>query len=865
MVKPTRKISFRELFNISRLAIAHPWLTVSFWLAVTVAGIMAFSSLKYALFPDITFPVVVVNATAPFQTALETEAQLTTPIEQRLKSLPGLDEVRSSTYPGQTSVNLSFAVGTDLEESNNQVKTALQQLGLPKGAILKVIPFNLNESSVISYAIQSRQQTLAELTQIAQKQIVPSITRLPGVLKVDLLGVPSGASASEPAVSVTALPQSATAVMFNGQDALAIEVIKRGNANTLEVVSQVEKAIQQLQSTLPNVQLNLAATQANYIREAIQAMLEALALAVALSVLVILIFLGNWRATLISALAIPTSLLGTFIVMATFGFNLETITLLAIVLVIGIIVDDAIVDVENIIRHIENGEAPRKAAIFATNEIGLTVTAATLTIVAVFLPVGLMNGVVGQFFKPFGLTISASVLTSLLVARTLSPLLAVYWLKPTRPRREKLIWLHIVERYRNLLRWSLSHRSLVLGLALLIFIVGISLLPLIPKGFIPQLNRGEFNIFYTAPTNSSLSQSRAIAQKLEAFVLRSPQVQTVLTTVGSRQGEPNKGNLYVKLRSDSTIGTPQLEDQFRHSLPIIPNVTTSVEDIQLIETGEQKPLQVTLSGDNLSVLYNVAKAIKAQIQHLPGFADVTVTGEENQAGKIIDIEHLDSHRVAYISANLTDNLALGDATNRVVTIAKAILPPSVSLNLGGDSARISEIFGTFGTTLGLSVLCIMVVLLLLFQSWTAPLAIIFSLPLSLAGAMLALLVSRSQFGLISALGIIFLFGLTNKNAILLVDYINQLRRSGLTRSEAILKASPLRLRPILMTTVATILGMLPIALGLGAGSELRSPMAVAIIGGLVTSTLLSLIVVPVVYTLLEDWQFQVFKAKRSTF
>lgn len=857
MSKPIHNISLRERFNISRLAIARPWFTLGFWLAVAVAGILAFSSLKYALFPDITYPVVVVNATAPLPTALETEAKLTQPLEQRLRSLKKLEDFRSSTYPGQTTVSLSFPVGTALEEAVAQVKSTLKQLKLPEKASFQVIPLNLNESSAISYAILGRGQSLTELTQIAEKQIVPYIQKLPNVLKVELLG-----AAVDKSPSVANLTsQVASAVRFNGKDAIAIRVIKRGDANTLEVVNQVEKTVRQLRDRLPKVEITLAATQAGYISEAIQAMLEALAIAVALSVLVIFGFLGNWQATLISALAIPASLLGTFMVMATFKFNLETITLLALVLVIGIIVDDAIVDVENIIRHIENGEPPRKAAIAATDEIGLTVSAATMTIVAVFLPVGLMGGTIGQFFKPFGLTVSAAVLTSLLVARTLSPLLSVYWLKPKGYRREQMFWVGLIEQYRNLLSWSLSHRIQVLGAALLIFGMGIGLLPLIPKGFIPQLDRGEFNVTYIAPASTSLSQSRAYSQQLEAFLLRSPQVKTVLTTVGSRQGEPNQGNLYVNLRRDRTMRTSAIEDQLRHSLPKIPQVTTSIEDIKLVDTGDEKPLQLTLVGDNLSALARTADAIKAQLQQLPGFADVTTTGANS--GNVFEIERFNGRRVTDVSANLTNEVVLGDATNTAIAKAKALLPPGISLDLGGDSARIGEIFSSFGVTLGLSVVCILAVLILLFQSLVAPLAIIFSLPLSLAGAMLALLVSRSEFGIISAIGIIFLFGLTNKNAILLVDYINQLRRSGLPRSEAVLKAGPVRLRPILMTTAATILGMLPIAVGLGAGSELRSPMAIAIIGGLVTSTLLSLIVVPVVYTLLEDWYLRIFKGKFS--
>jgi multidrug efflux pump subunit AcrB len=336
-------------------------------------------------------------------------------------------------------------------------------------------------------------------------------------------------------------------------------------------------------------------------------------------------------------------------------------------------------------------------------------------------------------------------------------------------------------------------------------------------------------------------------------VRKSPAVETVFTTVGSREGEPNKGILYVKLKENRQIKTAELQDQFRSSLPNLPGVTTSVEDIQFVDTGGQKPLQISLRGNDLQALSKAAKAIKEKIQKLPGFADVTVTGETNPQGKVFQIERLNNQRVAYIGANLGKNLSLGNATDQVVAQAKAVLPAGVSLDLGGDSARLGEVFGSFGTTLALSALCIVVVLILLFKTWVDPVVIGVSLPLAVVGAMLALLFTKSDFGMISLIGFVFLLGLANKNAILIVDYINQLRQSGLERTEAILKAGPVRLRPIMMTTASTILGMLPIALGLGAGAELRSPMAVAIAGGLVTSTILSLIVVPVVYAILDDW------------
>ncbi|MDZ8183465.1 MAG: efflux RND transporter permease subunit [Nostoc sp. ChiSLP02] len=889
MVKLSNSKSAREFFNISRLAIKFSWLTVSFWIAVTVAGVLAFSSLKYALFPDITFPVVVVNATAPLATAVDTETKLTKPVEESLRSLKGLENIRSSTYPGQTAVALSFAVGTNLETSTKEVETSLKQVALPEGGTSKIIPLNLNESAAISYAIQSKTRNLTDLTKLAKDQIVPAIAKLPGVLKVSLLGDATATPLDPSKLSAAALTQQgSTLIRFNGQDALAFQVIKRGNANTLEVVSLVEKEVQRLRSTLKDVNLTLAATQAEYIRQATQSTIDSLLEAIVLSIVVIFPFLWNWRATLISALAIPTSILATFIVMAIYGFNLETITLLALALVIGSIVDDAIVDVENIMRHVDDGETPRQAALLATNEIGLTVTAATLTAVAVFLPIGLMGGVIGQFFKPFGITVSAAMLASMLVARTLSPVLAIYWLKPkssTSPRREAKIWVTFAQSYRNLLGWSLNHRKTVIGLALLSFIAGIALIPLIPKGFIPKLDRGEFNIAYTAPLPkipdlaqlggaggaklNSLSQSPIpnpqspipnplndsleVAKKLEAVVRKDPAVETVFTTVGSREGEPNKGTLYVRLKENREIATAQLQDQLRSSLPVLPGVTTSVEDIKFVDSGGQKPLEVALRGENLQSLSKAVKAIKQRIEKIPGFVDVTVTGESNSQGTVSQIERLNNQRVAYISANLSKDLSLGDATDRVVAEAKAVLPSDVSLNLGGDSAKLNEVFGSFGSTLALSALCIVVVLILLFKSWVDPLVIGVSLPLALVGAMLALLITKSDFGMISLIGFVFLLGLANKNAILLVDYINQLRSAGIDRTEAILNTGLVRLRPIMMTTASTLLGMLPIALGLGAGSELRSPMAVAIAGGLVTSTILSLIVVPVVYTILDDW------------
>ncbi|MDY7012532.1 MAG: efflux RND transporter permease subunit, partial [Cyanobacteriota bacterium] len=707
---PQKPATWRKRLNISRWAIARPWLTAGFWLAVATAGFFAFSSLKYALFPDITFPVAVVQAKAPFNTALETESQLTRPLEAALQSLDGLDSIRSSTYPGQSVAHFAFAVGTPLVPSKEAVEARLERAQLPPETTFEVIPLNLNESAAASYAIQWKQNesspsenSLENLAQIAREQILPSIAQLPGVLRVDLLGNDSPGEDGE----LTPIQSPQTLVRFNGQDALALRAIKKGDANTLDVVKRIEETVARLQQDLPQVQLILAETQADYIREATQATIDALLVAIVLAALVIYPFLRSWRATLIAALAIPLSLLGTFIVMAIAGFNLETITLLALALVIGIIVDDAIVDVENIARHIEAGDAPKQAAIKGTDEIGVTVSASTLTIAAVFLPVAFMGGTVGQFFKPFGFTVSAAVLISLLVARTLSPVLCTWWLRPKRssnqhsePRTQN------PERspYRNLLQWSLSHRTIVVGLAILSFAAGVALIPLIPKGFIPKLDRGEFNIIFTSslpplpeglnssetpetkapPPNSGgetdgifgegafdwlgelarspekflLDESRAIAQKIETVVLPAPEVESAFAVMGVR-GQPNQGKIYLKLKDDRQLTAPEVQEQLRARLaelqrksPDLQAVEISVEDIHFVDTIDQKPLQVALLGEDLAVLDRAAEAIKTRVEQRPGFVEVEVSSKDSDSQNPSLIERLDGQRAVYFSANL---------------------------------------------------------------------------------------------------------------------------------------------------------------------------------------------------------------------
>jgi multidrug efflux pump subunit AcrB len=882
-------------YNLSRWAINHPWLTVSFWVAIAVAGLLALSSLKYALFPEVTFPVVIVNGTVTLETAELTENQLTVPLEQRLQSLEQTT-LYSSTYAGRSVLSIAFDAGLNLENSTEIVKKALQSVPLPAGAKIEIFPFNLNESSAVTYAIAPSSQSLEELSQLAKTKIIPALSQLSGVLTVNLLGDADLREISDSSVPDVNPP---TLTRLNGKDVLAVQVIKKGSANTLEVVKSAQKTVETLQSQFPEIQFTLAETQADYIREATDATLESLFGAIFLAVLVIYPFLRSWWATLITAIAIPLSLLGTFIVMAILGLNLETLTLLALALVIGIVVDDAIVDVENISRHIEAGETPRQAALHATEEIGLTVSATSLSLVAVFVPIALMGGSLGQFFKPFAFTVASAVIFSLLVARTLAPVLSILWLrKKEKSSTEKSLdptnsgkIAKLKALYRQSLDWSLRHRPTVMGVAIASFIIGLALIPLIPQGFIPVLDRGEFNVTYTsappnltgkfkpqtentttptpgafdwitdiaeAPEGFLLRKTRRTAEKLEPTILALPETQSIFTIAGV-QGNPLKGKTYVQLKGDRDLKTSQIQENLRQSLPKLPKVTTSVEDILFVQTGDDSPLKVALIGEDLNLLQTTAEKLKTKVEKIPGLIQLKLTGITANGDSI---EHFKGKRAVYLSANLAPDYALGEITKQVEAIAQSLLPTGVSIELQGDSARISQVFTEFGLTLLLSLGGMLLILFLLFRSLLEPLIVALSLPLSIVGAMLGLLITQSDFGMISLIGLIFLLGLLDKNAILLIDYTNQLRKKGFSRHDALLETGVVRLRPILMTTASTILGMLPLALGLGAGAELRQPMAVAIIGGLITSSLLSLIVVPVLYTLVEDfWKQHRFKSR----
>lgn len=745
---------------------------------------------------------------------------------------------------------------------------------------------------------------------------------------------------------------------LNNKPVVAFSVLRSTGSTLVTVEEGVRKAVDQMQKTLPSdVKLKLIHTEGDFIRESYEASVDALVLGGVLAVVTILIFLRDWRATLITGVALPLSVVPTFAILKVLGYTLNSMTLLALALVVGILVDDAIVEIENIERHMQMGKTPIKAALDASDEIGLAVVATSMTIVSVFVPVAFMAGIPGQFFRPFGVTVAVSVLFSLLVARTVTPLMAAYLLKDKGHHQEEVPKDLLTSSYRRLLKWSLRNRFPTLVVALAVFIGSLMLVPHIPTGFIDQADKGISNVSIELPPGSTLEQTTQAAQQATQILRNSSAVDSILATVGTPTssggfssdgaGAVNTGTLMVKLkpREERSIGQQDFEQQMRSKLREVPGTRFTFSQGSV---GGKKQLSIVLKSEDSPTLTQTSDALARQMSQIPGLVEVTssaslvkpeilVKPDPNQAAdqgvsvqaiaktaslatlgdndanlakfnlpdrqipirvelnprfrNNIDtmknlqvlgknntlvplssvanisigsgpsqIDRYDRSRQVTVDANLQQGVPLGEATKAVQALpAMNPLPPTVKQESSGDAKVMQDVFSGFATALGTAVLFIYAVLVLLFGNFLHPVTIMAALPLSIGGALVGLLVAQKSLGLYSLIGIVLLMGIVTKNSILLVDYALLNQKEGKPLYKATLESGVARLRPIIMTTIAMVAGMVPIALGIGAGSQTRSPMAIAVIGGLVISTLLTLIVIPVIFTYMDELQRWIFK------
>jgi len=741
--------------------------------------------------------------------------------------------------------------------------------------------------------------------------------------------------------------------LLNGKAVVGFEVTRSRGASEIEVGVGVQKVLAELRLANPDVEFTEAFNFVIPVKEEFQGSMIMLFEGALLAILVVWLFLRDWRATFVSAVALPLSVIPAFIGMEYLGFSLNVITLLALSLVIGILVDDAIVEVENIVRHLRMGKTPLQAAIEAADEIGLAVIATTLALVAVFLPTAFMSGIAGRFFKQFGWTAALAVLASLVVARMLTPMMAAYMLKARG--HEQVKEGAIMQNYMRLATWSLQHRFLTFCAAAAFFIGSILLIPLLPTGFIPPDDNPQTQVFVELPPGSSLAQTKASAEAARELVAGINYVNSIYTTIGSGSagtdpmagaqgaGEVRKATLTITLadRQDRPMRKQVIEQDIRLALQKLPGVRTKVG---LGNSGEKFIL--VLSGDDAQALMTAARNLELDLRSIPGLgsiassaalvrpeiavrpdfaraADLGVTttaladtlriatlGDydwslskldlaQRQVPIVVKLEEASRHDLSVLerltvpssksnlgsvmvgqvaklelssgpavidrydrSRNINfeielSGMPLGDVTAAVENLASIKnLPAGVKRINIGDAEMMGELFASFGLAMLTGVLCIFIVLILLFKDFIQPITILAALPLSFGGGFVALLLTGKAFSMPSLIGLIMLMGIATKNSILLVEYAIVARREhGMSRTEALLDACHKRARPIVMTTIAMGAGMLPIAIGLGsADSSFRSPMAVAVIGGLVTSTLLSLLVIPVVYTYLDDFK-----------
>ena len=743
---------------------------------------------------------------------------------------------------------------------------------------------------------------------------------------------------------------------FNDEEAVGINILKSTGFSTTAVADEVRRHVTEIQRTLPaGVTLRIVQDAGVRVENSVLGVEEALIEGAALTVAVVFLFLNSWRSTVITGLALPVSVLASFVAVWAFGFTLNTMSLLGLSLAIGILIDDAIVVRENIVRHVEMGKGHYKAAFDGTDEIGLAVTATTLSIVVVFVPIAFLGGLAGQWFKPFGLTIVSSVLVSLFVSFSLDPMLSAYWPDPHRPLEQRPLLSRLLGRfnkwfdrraegYKSVIAWALDHRVAMVSLAMLTFVAALALpaMGVVGAGLVPEMDNSEFQIDLETPPGSNLAYTRVKAQEVARIVRQRPEVAYTYATVGGQGDAVDEGIVYVKLlpKNERVRSQQLVTADLRAALIKLSGVSVSLS--VGFNPGE-KQIQLQVYGTDATELTRLAQSVANELGQVPGAVDISLStkgqkpeldvqldrglagslgvtvgqvaqalrpafagidvgdwvdpsgetrdvtirlapearsvvgdleslplpvGGPNNPGASVPlgqvaritqaigparIDHLDRDRVITVEAN-TQNRPLSGVVNELTArVAQSVpFPPGYGMSQGGQTRDQVEIFTQMFVAIGVAIMLMYFVLVVQFGSFLEPLSIMLSLPLSLIGVMLALVFTGESLNIMSMIGIILLVGIVAKNAILLIDFAKWSEEKGMERREALIQAGRVRLRPILMTTFALVAGMVPVAMGGGEGGDFRAPLGIAVIGGVITSTLLTLLVIPTVYEILAD-------------
>ncbi|MDR7389887.1 MAG: efflux RND transporter permease subunit [Armatimonadota bacterium] len=879
------------------------------------------------------FPILSLSLTSDSRTPQELRELVDDRVRSRLEQVPGVANVE--------------VIGGQVREVQVEVdRDRLQAYGLSLAQFTAgVVQENLNvpAGSLREGGRQLAVRALGEFRSVRELEQVR-------------LAVPGGGSVRVGDVARVrdGVAERTQLSRLNGRESVTLLVRKAADANTITVADAVKRELERVRRLYPDLHVTVANDASTFTREAVNDVFLALLLGVVLASAIVFLFLHDAVNTFIVFLAIPTSLLASFVVIASFGFTLNFFTLLGLSLAIGILVDDSIVVLENIHRHLEGGEPPAEAALNGRSEIGLAAVAITLVDVVVFVPLGLSGGVFGQLLRPFGLTVATVTLASLFAAFTLTPMLAARWLRRRTgqeappglsarlfaPVDRFYTWLDA--RYEGLLRWALRRRGVVVLLGVLSVVGVFPLAGRLGFEFVPTVDQGVLSVRIELPAGTSLARTAEVASQVEARLRRVPEVEDVITNVGTAgqfaETGPQYASMIVRLKEHRRRRDVEVLRELQNTpeTALIPGARVVYSTAQV--AGPVRPVEVRVLGDDLTLLARTADRIAERLRAVPGTRDVDVSvrigrpelqvrvdrerasqlglstatvaavlrtavegsvdtqlrldGDEvpvrvrmvrdgralrpsdlpdllvaTVGGRPVyvrdvawvepalgptQIDRRNRQRVVTVSANLQPGAFAGNVNQLAARALADIQVPGVVVEFGGQAEQIAEAGGTFLFALGLGVVLVYILLAALFESTFTPFAIMLALPLAWVGGILALLATGKSLSIVSAIGFILLTGLVMKNSILLVDYTNTLRARGLERTEAVLRAGPTRLRPVIMTTLSVVLGSLPVALEFGKGSELRSPLAWAVIGGLTWSTLLTLVVIPVTYTLLDD-------------
>lgn len=855
-------------------------------------------------------------------------------VQERLQQIQGVGGVE---IIGERKKEIQILV--DIQKLRNYGLTVIDIVQLIGSGNVDIPGGHLTDSvEEINIKFTGRATSLSELENLTVVSFKGSIVKLKDIARV-----------------VESMEEERSRAEFNGKKAVAILIRKQSGKNAVAVSNAIKTELDRIRQNLPSgLNLDMVMDGTKFTKESIHDVEFDLILGAILAVLVISIFLRNIRATIISALAIPTSVIATFTFIWIMGFTLNIIVMMALSISIGMLVDDAIVVIENIFRHLEEKETTVEAARKGTSEIGLAVMATTFSIVGVFVPVAFMKGMIGRFLYQFGLTVSFAVLISLFVSFTLTPMLSSRILRLPRPnfftRGVEAVLKAIDKGYSWLLRGALKLRWLTVLIGLGAFVSGVYLFMGLGQEMVPSLDSSNFYINIKTPIGSSLSRTYDMAERVANIATKMPGITSVyVETGGGVMEEQNSAKILVNLvpKEERNFSQTEFMAHIRKRLSKITGAEITLSDAAGMGAGSgigsSAPLQFVLRGHDLKRLEQYSQKLMEKLSKIKGFVDLSSSLEKGQpeidividrnragemnivgsqvgqtlrfliAGVVVSkyeqvdddydirvkldpvyrndpellklvtirstkgsnidlgnistfnkkqgnakIERDNRQRQIMIMSNL-DGLALGDAMNHVSRIAKQIIPPDINTQYRGMSDFIGESFDSLKVTLLLAIIFIYMILAAQFESFVHPFTIMFSLPVSLIGAAGALWLTKTNLSIFAFIGIIMLMGLVTKNAILLVDYTNTLRSRGLSRHDALLKAGPIRLRPILMTTLAMIFGMLPIALGRGAAAEIKAGLGIVVIGGLITSLFLTLVVVPSVYTYMDDIQNFIYR------